>query len=269
MAQGTKEYSVPALEKSILIMNALSERELSINDLHTQLKLPKTTTFVILNTLEQHGMIRKTPEGKYKLGPGVLRWGIRYLDSMDMVQIARPHLERLVEGQPYTCHLAALIGGKPVYCDKVEGNGFVRFATTIGQSQPLHQSSVGKALAAGLSDEEIRNLLPAEMEASTAKSIRSVDKFMDDVRFVREHGFAIEDEEFEEGVRCIGAPIRNYTGNIVAALSITALSKDLPAVKFMTIGEEVKRAAAGISHDLGYIGSGESETTTAAAKANS
>lgn len=261
MAQGTKDYSVPALEKAIAILNALAANELSISDLHSQLKLPKTTTFVILNTLEQHEIIRKTAEGKYRLGPGVLRWGNRYFDSMDMVQIARPHLERLVEEKPYTCHLAVLIGDKPVYCDKVEGNGFVRFATMIGQSQPLHQSSVGKALAAGLSDDDIRSLLPGVMDASTGKSIRSIEKFLEEVQFVRENGFAIEDEEFEEGVRCIGAPIRNYTGSIVASISITALSKDLPAVKFMVIGEEVKQTAALISRDLGFAG-GKTFTVT-------
>lgn len=264
MAQGTKDYSVPALEKAIAILNALAANELTVSDLHSQLKFPKTTTFVILNTLEQHEIICKTAEGKYRLGPGVIHWGIRYFDSMDIVQITRPHLERLVEGKPYTCHLAVLIGDKPVYCDKVEGNGFVRFATTIGQSQPLHQSSVGKALAAGLSDDEIRRLLPEDMGESTSKSIRTVEKFLEEVQFVRENGFAIEDEEFEEGVRCIGAPIRNYTGNIIASLSITALSKDLPAVKFMVIGEEVKQTAELISRDLGYLGQKHRSSNTEA-----
>jgi len=252
MAQGTKDYSVPALEKTIAILHALADKEMTIGDLHAQLKLPKTTVFVILNTLEQHEIIRKTAEGGYRLGPVLLHWGNRYFASIDMVQIARPHLERLVEGKPFTCHLAMLIGGNAVYCDKVEGNGFVRFATSIGQSQPMHMSSVGKALASGLSDEEIIRLLPEELNPLTGKSVRSVEQFLEQVRFVREHGFAIEDEEFEEGVRCIGSPIRNYSGKIVAALSVTALSKDLPAVKFMDIGKDVKQTAAAISHDLGF-----------------
>ncbi|MBP1990771.1 IclR family transcriptional regulator [Paenibacillus eucommiae] len=253
MAQGTKDYTVPALEKAILILNALSDEELSIGDLHTQLKLPKTTTFVILNTLEQYEIIRKTPSGKYQLGSGVLRWGNRYLSSMDMVQTARPHLQNFVEGTPYTAHLAVLIGDKPVYCDKVEGSGFVRFATSIGQGQPLYRSSVGKALALGMTPEEIKRALPKEMNDTPSKGARSLEKFLEDIEFVREHGFSIEDEEFEEGIRCIGAPIRNSSGNVVASMSITALSKDLPAVKFMKIGEQIKETAALISRDLGYM----------------
>lgn len=252
MAQGTKDYSVPALEKSILILNALSDEELSIGDLHARLKLPKTTTFVILNTLEQHQIISKTPDGKYRLGAGVLRWGNRYLNSMDLVQIARPHLRQLVEDTPFTSHLAVMINNKSVYCDKVEGSGFVRFATAVGQSQPLYQSSVGKALASDMTDEELLQVLPGEMSGSTQKSIRSPEQFLDDIKFVREHGFSLEDEEFEDGIRCIGAPIRDASGSIVASMSITALSKDLPAVKFMKIGEQVKQTAMNISRDLGY-----------------
>ncbi len=252
MAQGTKDYSVPALEKSILILNALSEEDLTIGDLHARLKLPKTTTFVILNTLEQYQIISKSPDGKYRLGSGVLRWGNRYLNSMDLVQVAKPHLQLLVADSPYTAHLAVLINNRPVYCDKVEGAGFVRFATSVGQTQPLYQSSVGKALAADMTDEEILSLEPDHMNSTTLKSIRTPEQFLEDIKFVREHGFSLEDEEFEEGVRCIGAPIRDSSGNIVASMSITALSKDMPAVKFMKIGEEVKNTALNISKELGF-----------------
>lgn len=253
MAQGTKEYSVPALEKTILILNALAVKELTAGDLHTQLKLPKTTTFVILNTLEQHAIIRKTQDGKYRLGPGVLHWATRFLHSVDIVPFARPYLESLVEDTPYTGHLAVLIDQKAVYCDKVEGNGFVRFATAVGQSQPLHQSSVGKALVSDMTDQELKLLWPDDTNPSTGKSIRSADQFIEDIQFVKLNGFSIEDEEFEEGVRCLGAPIRNHAGSIVAALSVTALSKDLPAVKFMTIGEKVKTTALNISRELGFV----------------
>jgi DNA-binding IclR family transcriptional regulator len=255
MSQGTKNYSVPALEKSIMILNALSEGDLTISEIHLKLKLPKTTTFVILNTLEQFDIIRKTSENKYRLGTGVLRWSIRYFESLDLVQIARPHLERLVYETPYTSHLAVLMDNKPVYCDKVEGNGFVRFASSIGQSQPLHQSSVGKALAAGMSEKEIRSVLQNALDDPTAaKSTRMIEKFLDDVRFVQKHGFSIEDEEFEEGVRCIGAPIRDYTNKIIASMSITALSINLPAVEFLLIGEKIKNIADLISRELGYNG---------------
>ncbi|WP_409341643.1 IclR family transcriptional regulator [Paenibacillus sp. MBLB4367] len=250
-----KEYSVPALDKAISILNALAESELSISEIYTQLELPKSTTFVILNTLEQHDIIKKTTEGKYRLGQGMFRWSMSYLKSMDMLKIARPHMERLVRESPYTAHLAVLYNEKAVYIDKVEGAGFVRFATTVGQSNELHASGVGKALASGLTDEEIARMINEKQSGPSDKGSRSLDKMMEDVRFVREHGFSIEDEEFEEGIRCIGAPIYDYTGNVVASMSITSLSKDLPGVKFITVGESVKQAAEGVSKELGFQGS--------------
>jgi IclR family acetate operon transcriptional repressor len=249
MARIQKEYSVPALEKSIAILNALSESELSISEINSELNLPKSTIFVILNTMEKHSLIEKTPEGKYKLGSGMFRWCISYIQSIDLTRIARPHLERPVKETPYTAHLAVLANRRAVYINKVEGNGFVRFATAIGQSMALYSSGVGKALCIGLDDEEIKLAISMEIQPEKPRPFEAV---MEDIHFAREHGFSIEDEEYEDGIRCVGAPIYNFTGKIVAAISITSISKDLPAVRFFTVGEQVKQAANQISSELGY-----------------
>lgn len=252
MAKEQRAYSVPALEKTISILDALSETDLTITDLYTQLELPKSTTFVILNTLEQHAIIQKTAEGKYTLGYGVLRWGIGYFKSMEITRIAKTHLEQLVKNTPYTAHLAGPVHKGAVYIDKVEGDGFVRFATSIGQIQKLHLSAVGKALSANMTDDEMTKWFAQETESGELVDERTITKFKEDLQFVNQHGFSIEDEEFEDGIRCIGAPIYNFAGQIVASLSITALSKDLPAVKFLTVGEQVKSTALAISRELGY-----------------
>lgn len=256
MKKQPKEYSVPAIDKTVAILNALSEQQLTIQEIHSSLNVPKSTAFVILNTLEQYSLIQKTPEGKYRLGHGVLRWGIGYMKAMDLVTVARPHLERLVADSPYTAHLAVAEKDRPVYVDKVEGGGFVRFATNIGQVQPLHMSGVGKAIASGMSDEELAAIMADELRASPEKIARALEKLMDDVHYVRKYGYSIEDEEFEEGIRCIGAPIRNESGQVFASISITSLNKDLPATKFQQIGEAVKETADRISAELGYLPQG-------------
>ncbi|GAA3399634.1 IclR family transcriptional regulator [Paenibacillus hodogayensis] len=253
MKKQPKEYSVPAIDKTVAILNALSDRQLTIQEIHSSLNVPKSTAFVILNTLEQYSLIQKNAEGKYRLGHGVLRWGIGYMKSMDLVTVARPHLEKLVADTPYTVHLAVVEKDKPVYVDKIEGGGFVRFATNIGQVQPLHMSGVGKAIASGMTDAYIAELMEAELEGSSDKKARTLEKLMDDVRYVRKYGYSIEDEEFEEGIRCIGAPIRNETGHVFASISLTSLNKDLPATKFQQIGEAVKATADRISAELGYL----------------
>lgn len=253
MARTVKDYSVPALEKSILILNALAERRsMNITEIHTQLNIPKSTTFVILNALERHSFITKSEDGRYQLGYAVFQLGMSFYRDIDVRQVARPFLQELVQDTPFTGHLAVLFNEKAVYVDKVEGGGFVRFATTIGQNMPLHLSGVGKALMSGLSDQAIRELYAVNMERLTEKSLGNVDDLLEEIRFVREYGYVIEDEQMEQGIRCIGAPIFGHTGDVIASISVTALSRDLPVVKFQPIGERVRDTAQQISKRISY-----------------
>lgn len=252
VTQTVKDYSVPALEKSIMILNALSASgELSINDLHQRSGVAKSTIFVILNTLERHNLVEKTDDGKFRLGHGIFQWGMSFHQRIDLNPIARPVLASLVEQTPFTAHTAVLAETKAVYIDKCEGNGFVRFTTSPGQSLPLHLSAVGRALVSDWPDEQIAALYNDHMDYDKAKKNCSLDMLMDEIQFVRQHGFSIDDEQMEDGVRSVGAPIRNAEGAIVAAIDITALSKDLPAIKIHTVGEKVLEAARHISSLLG------------------
>ncbi|GIP35303.1 IclR family transcriptional regulator [Paenibacillus sp. J2TS4] len=253
MAKPKKDYSVPAIEKAITILNCISRKErMNINELHTELNIPKTTVFVIVNTLERHSLIEKQEDGKYILGHGVLYWGMNYYQQNDIKQIAHPHLIKLVAETPFTAHLAIMANYKAVYIDKCEGDGFVRFATIAGQALPLHLSGVGKALASGLPDKEITAAIDVIVGPSETRPELMLDKLMEDVQFVRQHGYSIEDEQMEEGIRCIGAPVFDENGRVIAAISLTALSKDLPAIKFQAIGETIKETALRISQEMGY-----------------
>lgn len=253
MAKTTKNYSVPALEKAIAILNGISKYgKMNIHDIHTELGIPKTTVFVILNTLERHSLIDKLDDGKYVLGHGVVYWGMNYYQQSDIRLIARPYLEKLVSGTPFTAHLAVLVNQQPVYIDKFEGNGFVRFATMAGQVLPLYASGVGKALASGMTDEEIKDALANIPDLSEAKLLQVTERLRADVQYVRQYGYSIEDEQMEEGIRCIGAPIYGPAGKVIASVSLTALSKDLPAIKFQMYGEQVQEAAMKISAGMGY-----------------
>jgi len=254
MAKPAKSYSVPAIEKAIAILNGISKNgKMNIQEIHSELGIPKTTVFVIMSTLERHALIEKLADGKYVLGHGVMQWGMSYSRQSDIKDIARPHLQKLVDGTPFTAHLAVLMNDQPVYIDKSEGSGFVRFATMPGQALPIHSSGVGKALASGLSDEEIARAIAAAADVPETKRAQVIEKLQEDVSFIREHGYSIEDEQMEEGIRCIGAPIYGPTGRVIASLSLTALSKDLPAIKFQSVGEQVKATAMSISEEMGYV----------------
>lgn len=256
------DYSVPAIERAIAILNALAEKKsMSISDVHNELNIPKTTAFVILNTLESNHLIERNEDGKIQLGHRTFYWGMSYYRRIDIIKIAKPYMKKLVEGTPYTAHLAILVDSQPVYIDKVEGNGFVRFATSIGQHLPLHLSGVGKALAVHFSEDEIISLIEKDLDGTSVQRKRQLESILEDIQFVKEHGYSIEDEQMEEGIRCLGAPIYGPSGDILASISITALSKDLPAVKFQTWGQKVKNIALQISKELGYYHEPASETS--------
>jgi len=248
-----KDYSAPAIEKAIAILARLAETApLSINDFHTQLGIPKSSAFVILSTLERYQMIEKTPEGKFVLGPMLFTLGMAYQKHIDIRRIARPHMQELVDNTRYTCHLATLQNNRAVYIDKVEGGGFVRFATYVGQALPLHLSGVGKALLMGMSDDAIEKAVADQLDPLTEKSHRTVQDVLEDIRNAKETGYAIEEEQMEEGIRCIGAPIYGPSGDVIASMSLTSLSGDMPAHKLPALGKRLVETTRAISSELGY-----------------
>lgn len=247
-----KEYSVPAIERAIVILDTLTERSLTINKIHQELDIPKTSAFVILNTLEKHHLVERQSNGTYKLGHHTFQWGMNFYNNIDLVSISRPFIEQLVKNTPYTGHLAILAHPLPIYIDKVEGNGFVRFATTIGQQLPLHLSGVGKALGTKLDDETILDAIALYNENVDGTESNKLNQFKNDINFIQQNGYAIEDEEMEEGIRCLAVPVYGPNEEILAAISITALSKDLPIVNFNEWGNKAKKTALNISKKLGY-----------------
>ncbi|MFZ4453651.1 IclR family transcriptional regulator [Salibacterium aidingense] len=248
-----KEYTVPALEKAIMIMNTLSyTKKMTVSEIHKQLDIPKTTVFVILNTLEKNKFIEKTSDGKFSLGHGIFHLGMSYYRNADIRNVAKPYMEKLIRNTSFSCHLAVLVENQPVYIEKVKSESFVQFATQIGDALPLHLSGVGKALASGMTNDQIKGAVENNLEVLTPKSYTTVKEVLEDIELVRKTGYAIEDEQMEEGIRCIGAPIYDNTQDVVAAISITSLVKDLPTVKIPIIGEEVANTARNISLELGY-----------------
>lgn len=249
------KYSVPALEKGILIIEMLSESEqaLGITDIYDRCKLPKSTIFMILNTLEQLKYVQKIGENKYTLTLNLYNVAVASLEKLEIRKIARPIMEEIASRHNFTVHLAILENGKAVYVEKVNGPGFVQFSTKIGQMQYLHNSAVGKALAAYIPEHELLKILELHgMPAPTPNTMTSADVFLDFLATVREVGYALEDEEGEHGIRCIAAPIFDYGGNVIASIGITTVRNELPSIKFNEMGTLVRDYALSISEKIGY-----------------
>lgn len=250
-----KQYSVPALAKgmAILEMLASSKEALGVTDIYERNGMPKSSIFTILGEFENLGYVVKTHEGKYQLTLKLYHVGMEKLAGLDIRQAARPAMEWIAAHMKCTVHLAILENDKALYIDKVNGPGFVQFSTQIGQSQYLHNSAVGKVLAAGLTDERLGQAVEKHgLPKTTENTIQTVEAFKTFLSAVREKGYAIEDEEGEAGIRCIAVPIFDNTGRTAGALGITALRNELPSISFDQFGRQLQEQAAIVSRKLGF-----------------
>ena len=162
-------------------------------------------------------------------------------------------LEQLAEKANETTYLAIIRNHDVIYLDVVEANQTVRVASRVGLRLPPYCTAVGKVLIASDSEEEIRKRLPELMEKRTSRTMTDPKSLVEHLKKVSAQGYAVDDEEFEEGVRCIGAPVRDYTGNVVAAVSISGPAMRMTEKKIVEdLIQAVKEAGEEISRRLGY-----------------
>lgn len=256
------KYSVPALEKAIAILDliASSEKNYTITEIHKALDISKATVFTILNVLEAHDIVKKDSKGGYGIGVKLYQLGLSYISRVDLVKIARPHLEDLMQETGYTVHLGVLDEGELLYVDKVEPDTFIKFSTFPGMRSEMHITSLGKAISAFLDEEELDRIIAEKgLSRHTPRTITDVDEFKQALTRIRHNGYAIEDEEGEIGVRCIGAPVFNNNGNeVVAAVSIAGHTSQLAPESFVEVSERVQATAKAISKELGFVESSRS-----------
>ena len=228
--------------------------ELGVTELSKKLKLHKNNIFRLLATLEARGYIEQNKSTEnYRLGLKSLELGQTFIRQMGLLRQARQTLEQLAEKANETTYLAIIRNHDVIYLDVVEANQTVRVASRVGLRLPPYCTAVGKVLVASDSEEEIRKRLPEHMEKRTPKTLVDPKALIEHLKKVNAQGYAIDDEEFEEGVRCIGAPVRDYTGNVVAAVSISGPAMRMTEKKIVDdLVQAVKQAADEISRRLGY-----------------
>jgi IclR family acetate operon transcriptional repressor len=175
------------------------------------------------------------------------------LSGLDVREVALPIMRHLMEKTNLTCHLAILDGPEAVYIEKVEPQGFIKMDTWVGRRMRVHATSVGKALAAHISQERLEKILADRgMEKRTAKTITSAPKLLKELEKVRSQGYAVDDEENNIGARCVGAPIFNQSGAIEASLGLSGTTQHVNAQSMPRIVEALKDAARHISMQLGF-----------------
>lgn len=253
---GNERYTVPALERGLLLLCEFSRdrRTLSAPDLARRLKLPRSTVFRLLSTLETMGFVEKAEGGRdYRLGVAVLRLGFEYLASLELTDLGRPILERLCEDIHLPCNLVIRDQRSIVYIAKISPPTPFASSVTVGTRLPAHATVLGHILLGELSLEALRELYPDErLEAFTDRTPRNAEQLFDACRAIREQGYAMSEGFFEPGISTVAAPVLDHAGRVVAALGSTVMAPKFDADRLQGMVARVKEAASELSTLLRY-----------------
>jgi IclR family transcriptional regulator, KDG regulon repressor len=249
-------YRIHVIDRAAQILDCFGfdHQELSVSEIGAKTHLHRSTAHRILMALEYNDLIQQNPEsGKYRLGMKLFKLGHQVVSHLNLREICRPFLTRIMSETKETVHLAVLDEDQVLYLDKVEGPHALRMPSRVGRHIPTYCTSLGKAMLSCLDDQEVKSIFRNQvLRPYTANTIKTLSQLLTNLRLIRKRGYAIDNEEIEIGLRCVGAPIRDYTGAMVAAISVAAPSARLSSQKIPAVGRLIVTTAEEISEKLGY-----------------
>ena len=249
-------YRVQVLDRTVAILQVLADARTNLGpaEIAEKLSLHKSTIHRLLTALERHDYIRRQPEtGKYGLGLKLFELGHRAIARLDLRDYAPPILERLVAETGETAHLCVMDGGQMVSVSIAESPRTVRTPATVGRRSPMHCTAVGKVMLAFLPERSLLALLKQHpLRKHTGKTLATRAALAVELGRIKHRGYAIDDEEIEEGLRCVGAPVRNYSNDVIAAMSIAGPAFRISRARIPFLARAVVDAAERLSAELGY-----------------
>ena len=251
-----RRMRLSSVANSIRLTKAFSEDEyeMGISALANRLGLAKSTVHRLATTLVEYDILEQNREtGKYRLGLALFELGTLVRRKMDVMSEAQGQIHALADLTGETVQLAILDHLSVLYIRIRESRQAVRMSSGLGSRAPAHCTSVGKALLAYQPAEIVEGVIANGLKRYTANTITDPGKLQEELATVRQKGFAIDDEEIEDGLRCVAAPIRNHSGRVVAAISVAAPVQRMTKKNVQTTVPSVVAAADGISRRLGYM----------------
>lgn len=263
--------SAKGLVKGLALVDivAASEKPMRQIDLVESSGLPRPTAVRFLETLCDLDVLNLSSQGLYELGPRVAGWGQAFLHRLDLVRLASDVVQQLVDLSGETVFLGVADRGTLLYVCAVHSPQPVRPSARVGSRNPLHCTAIGKLLLAPLTHADRDQILSYPLERRTPNTITEREALYEHLNMVRESGFAIDDIETEDGVRCVAAPVRDHSGKTIAAMSISAPEYRFSPDDILALTPELVRSAAQLSARLGYrepASLPEAETTASKTK---
>ncbi|AGK99553.1 transcriptional regulator [Clostridium pasteurianum BC1] len=247
---------VQSVERTLSILEVLSDYEngLGITEISEKVNLHKSTVHRLLNTLMIKDYVEQDEDtNRYKLTLKLFELGSKKVEKMNIVTVARPLLQELMEKTNEVIHLVVREGTEIVYIAKVESQNPIRMYSRIGKRSPVYCTAVGKAMLSYMTDDEVNFIWEnSNIEKLTENTVVDFDKFKGNLGIIEKQGYAIDEQENEIGIRCIASPILDYRGQVCGAISISGSIISFKEEKIKEFSKLITGYANKISQELGY-----------------
>lgn len=257
-----KDYTVPAVQRTVQVLEILagSHQGISLAELSRQTRIPKSSLFRILLTLEQYSIVTQDHDrNQYTLGMKLIDWGNRALEKIDLKTVSHPHLVRLAHETHESYYVAVLDQEDVIIIDRADTPEIWRMVARLGQRSPLHCTATGQVMIAELADDAIEDIIKRHgLKKFTPATITNPTRFRKRLIEVKAQGFAVADAEYKPDLCAIAVPIRDHHGRVCASL-MTAMHSDRVRRNKHQVTQAIgilKREAEVISRDIGFMEAG-------------
>jgi len=247
-----ENMTLQTVERALMVLEIISVQPKSQKELEQATGFNRSNVRRLVFTLMNKGYIEKDSSGKYTLGLKVVELSSIRLNQVELKTEAAPLLRELSLKTNQVCHMGIYSKGEVVYIEKIQPINSISMYSSIGVRIPVYLSSMGKVLLSQFDDEEVKRILKStHMEKRTKNTHTDIGAVLDEVRNVRKNGYAVDNEENEDNIFCIGAPVYDYRKKIIAAISTTGNNREYLSLDSGIIAL-VKNTAEEISKRIGY-----------------
>ena len=250
-----KMKKVKTVVRAIRILESIGGRgDMGVSEISQELGFPKSSTFEVLSTLQAEGLVTKDPDrNTYRLGLKLFELGNLAQDEIEIRDLASPLMKSLNQELDETVHLTILDDMEVLYIECFESTKRLRTYSVIGVRAPLHCTAVGKAIMAHMDGETVERIMHVKgLKRFTGNTITTREDLLADLRATAERGYATDIMEHEDGLCCVGAPIRDHTGRVFASMSVSGPSQRVHAETIPRMAAAVMSRTKQISLLAGY-----------------
>ncbi len=241
---------IQSLARGLRILEILADspKGISVTELAEMLDLDKGSASRLVSTLANYGYAEKDPiSRRFSLGPQVVSLSRSLLSRLPLREVAKPFLREPMEKTGECAHAGILAQGRVLYIDQVESPASLRVNAEIGSLSPLHCTALGKVMLA-----YCRGIMPDSLERFTDRTLTTPEALRRDLETVREKGYAVDDEEFDLGVRCVAAPIFDYREKVIGSIGISGPVTRMTPAKMPDYAGLVVKIAGALSEKMRF-----------------